>query len=432
MTKLFDYVEADIPLPQAVVTLHNLFARNGAELLVAGGTPRDFLFHLWHGLPFSPKDVDLATAALPGHVAVILNSKEARELGIRYFPKGEAFGVISAIVDGEEFEIATFREEWYDPDAGDGRRPDKVAYSTPENDAKRRDLTINALLYDLGSKQIRDYNLNPKGFGQGFDDIRNKVARPVGSARERFREDKLRVPRLVRFFCRFNDGDIFQSLDEQTLEAIKEFRDLKGVSPERIANEFATGLQKCKNPAHYVLTYLRLGLMPAVFPGLFPIIFAKNEAEMIGDCRNLKALLGWLFRDTYAVRKDFRNLLNEAKYPNDITDVVVFLARWHNFNWRFRLEDGFDFQGIGLLLKQRDLYKQLEGEKRDEALATFQKDLRDFAKITGQENEAEFFLAYESPVKTQDFLHLQGRAIGDAIAAAEAAEYKKARLAAWK
>ena len=418
MTKLFDHIDADIPLPKAVRTLSNLFTLHGAELLVAGGVVRDYLFHLWHGSPFDPKDVDLATAALPWEVVRILNSKEAKEFGVTCFPKGEAFGVISALVDGVEFEIATFREEWYDPDAGDGRRPDKVAYSTPENDAKRRDLTINALLYDLGSKQIRDYNLDAQGLGQGFDDIRNKVARPVGSARERFREDKLRVLRLVRFFCRFNDGNIFRSLDGQTLEAIEEFRDLKGVSPERIANEFVAGLKKCLDSTHYLQTCYSLGLFPVILPHL---VIEDNSVLEVGDCRNLKAVLGWLFIfKTGSVRQQ----LNDAKYPNDVADSAQFLAEWYN-SCHAR------FGGVAGLLKKRDLYKQLEGEKREESLATFQKDLRDFARIAGLEDEAEFFLAYQSPVKTQDFLHLNGRAIGEAIAAAEADAYRKAR-AEWR
>lgn len=422
--KKFDSIQADIPLPKAVQTLSDLFAQNRAALMVAGGVVRDFLFHLWHGQPFDPKDVDLATEALPWQVVGILNSKEAKELGVTCFPKGEAFGVISAMVGGEEYEIATFREEWYDPESGDGRRPDQVSYSTPEADAKRRDLTMNALLYHLESKEIRDYNLDGQGLGQGFRDIRAKVARPVGSARERFREDKLRIPRLVRFYCRFNDGDFFESFgyDMDIIRAIREFADLKGVSPERIANEFAVGLQKCKNPAHYVLTYIRAGLMPAVFPDL---VVDRTDTDRIGDCRNLKAVLAWLFK---FYQQSVRSQLNDAKYPNDVSDAVHFLVKWHHFAFMGGAIDPRCYKDAGQLLKQRDLYKQLEGEKREETLATFQKDLRDFAKVAELEDEAEFFLSYQSPVKTQDYLHLKGRAIGEAIAAAEAEAYRKARL----
>src|ERR1019366_5975920 len=115
-------------------------------------------------------------------------------------------------------------EEWYDPEAGDGRRPDEVRFSTPAKDASRRDLTMNALFFDIKAKQIRDYNMDENGRGQGFADIKAKVARPVGNARDRFREDKLRIPRLVRFFCRFNPGEMVRHLDQDTLTAISEFK----------------------------------------------------------------------------------------------------------------------------------------------------------------------------------------------------------------
>ena len=143
--------------------------------------------------------MDLATEAPPQEVLALLRRPEARRAGITSFPKGEAFGVISAQIGGQEFEIATFREEWYDPDAGDGRRPDQVRFSTPAKDAQRRDLTINALFHDIQRKEIRDYNLGADGKGQGIEDLRRKVVRPVGDPRKHFREDKLRHSPLGAF-----------------------------------------------------------------------------------------------------------------------------------------------------------------------------------------------------------------------------------------
>lgn len=396
--------DADIPLPEAVYTLSNLFARQGFTLFAVGGVVRDYLYSQWHGGSFDPKDVDLATEATPEQVSKILRSKEAANLKISCFPKGESFGVISAIVDGEEYEIATFREEWYDPDTGDGRRPDQVKFSTPENDAKRRDLTINALFYDLNQKKVYDYN-----DGQGLEDIKNLVARPVGNAFDRFREDKLRVLRLVRFFCRFNGGLIVPSLDDATLDAVRKFRRLEGVSPERITNEFIAGLTKCVNPVNYILNYKALGLFPAVFdlyPDLAPQI--DPEPEKIGQCRNVKAVLAWLFSYTANARKR----LNELKYSNDISDRVDFLLKLQSLR----------FEDIAGLLKRRDLYKQLK-KGREEAWEELQKDLRDFAKIIGHEEHFEFFLNYQPIAKSQDFLHLSGPAISKAMAEAEENNY---------
>jgi tRNA nucleotidyltransferase/poly(A) polymerase len=223
-------------------------------------------------------------------------------------------------MDGKEYEIATFRDEYYDPDKGDGRHPTKVVYSSPGWDAARRDLTFNALFYSLKAKEIRDYNLNAEGRGQGFDDIKNLVVRPVGDAALRFREDKLRIPRLVRFHSRFSSGSVLESLDAQTVEAVRKFRDLKGVSAERIVNEFSAGLSKAMSPIAYVKNYEALGLMPAVFPKLKVDL---HDVECLGNCRNPKAVLAWLLKGN----EDIRKKLNDLKYANDVSDRVNFLVK---------------------------------------------------------------------------------------------------------
>lgn len=402
--------EADIPLPQAVYTLSDLFAREGSSLFAVGGVIRDFLYAHHHGGKFSPKDVDLATEAPPEKVLAILNGPAAKSQGIKTFPKGESFGVISAIVDGEEYEIATFRE---DGQYTDGRRPDSVQFSTPAKDAQRRDLTYNALFYDIHKKEIRDYNLNQQGLGQGLDDIKNLVARPVGVARDRFQEDKLRIPRLVRFFSRFNPGEIKQHLDQDTLAAIEEFKDLAGVSPERIAVEFTGGLQKSANPVNYLKNYEAVGLLPAVFPGLQ---VDMHDVDRIGKVRNIKAVLAWLLKadDPKAVRMT----LNRLKWANDVADAVSFLVKLYRF----------DVAQIAQLLKQRDLWKQLDGPDKQEAgRQTLLADVMDFARIAGKERELQHFLNYQSTVKSQDFMHLKGPEIGKAMNNAETDAYRKSQ-----
>lgn len=403
----FDHLKADIPLPKAVYTLSDLFTQQGASLFAVGGVIRDFLHSHHHGGKFSPKDVDLATEAPPDRVLAILGSPQAKALGIKTFPKGEAFGVISAVVDGDEYEIATFRE---DGNYTDGRRPDSVSFSTPAKDAQRRDLTYNALFYDIHKKEIRDYNLNHTGEGQGLHDIKNLVARPVGNARDRFREDKLRIPRLVRFFSRFNPGYILHHLDQNTLDAIQEFKDLAGVSPERIAAEFTGGLQKSAHPVNYIRNYEATGLLPAVFPGL---TVDMHDVDRIGNVKNLNAVLAWLLKgsDPQSVRLQ----LNRLKYANDVADSVSFLLRLYRL----------DMAQVAQLLKQRDLYKQLDPELQNAARGRLEQDVRDFARIAGRERELEHFLSYQPTVKSQDYLHLKGKAISDAMSAAEAESYRR-------
>jgi tRNA nucleotidyltransferase/poly(A) polymerase len=408
----FDSLHADIPMPDAVYTLSNLFTKNGATLFAVGGAIRDFLYSIHHGGKFEPKDVDLATEAPPDKVTQILNSKEAKIAGIKTFPKGEAFGVISAVIDGDEYEIATFRE---DGQYSDGRRPDSVSFSTPAKDAQRRDLTYNALFYDIHKKEIRDYNLNAQGQGQGLDDIKNLVARPVGNARDRFKEDKLRIPRLIRFFSRFNPGEILQHMDQNTTEAIQEFIDLVGVSPERIAAEFTGGLQKAANPVNYLKNYAVVGLMPAVFPNLKVNML---DIERVGKIKNIKAVLAWLLRDDdpSAVRIH----LNQLKYSNEVADTASFLLKLYRFNPT----------QISQLLKCRDLYKQLKTpELQSQAKTSMCQDVQDFATIAGISNDMTHFLNYQPTVKSQDFMHLKGKEIGDAMSAAETDAYMKSKNA---
>jgi tRNA nucleotidyltransferase/poly(A) polymerase len=379
----------EIPLPDAVFKLHSLFDEAGFVLYGAGGAFRDYLFEHHHGnlANFAPKDVDLTTDALPDQVLEILSSPKAKDLGIRAFAKGAAFGVISAIFDNKEYEIATFREEWYDPSSGDGRRPDKVWFSTPELDASRRDLTINALFYDLKIKKIIDFT------GFGLKDIESLKIRPVGNVYQRFAEDKLRVLRVVRFFSKYHSKSIL-TLEKDTLEAIKAFSDLRGVSPERIAAEFQTGLEKSLSPVRYVLNYKELRLFGTIFPGLVPSFI---DLEKIGNSRNIKVVLAWIFRNLDP--KLVRETLNSFAYKNEITDGVSFLVRLHRF----------DVRQVDKLLKRRDL-----DASKEEILA--------FSKLSDQ-NSLEYFANYKIKAKSEDFLHLKGEEIGKAMTAFEVKSY---------
>jgi tRNA nucleotidyltransferase/poly(A) polymerase len=414
-----DVIEADIPLPDTVHALSKLFKNNGEYLYVVGGAVRDYLFSIWHKSgSYSPKDVDLATQADPDKVQKILNSSEAKNLGIKSFPKGESFGVISAVFDRDrwkipddesvEYEIATFREEEYSQD-GDGRRPDKVSFSTPKKDSARRDIYMNALYYRIDTKQIMDFNVDENGKGQGFEDIRNKAVRPVGNARERFREDKLRIPRLIRFFSRYNPNEILDHLDRNTILAIKEFKDLQGVSPERISAEFLSGLAKAINIPNYLKNYQILDLLPTVFPGLkVNLDFGK-----IGTIRNPKAILAWILKDNDP--KTVEASLNNLKYSSAIFSRVKYLLDLYRFNP----------EKVHHYLKTRDLYKQ---EKDQGIHATLknevEKDILDFGHIA-EMPEMNKFVKYQPTVKSQDFMHLKGKEISTAMAAAERDNYNK-------
>jgi tRNA nucleotidyltransferase/poly(A) polymerase len=380
-------MSASIPMPSEVDILSQLFKKFGAKLYAVGGAIRDYLYHIFHQkhIPYNPKDVDLATDQAPDQVIKILSSKEAIDNGIKVFPKGESFGVISAIINGKEFEIATFRTEFYDPEKGDGRRPDSVSYSTPSLDAKRRDLNINALFYDLDDKQIRDYNLDDKGEGEGFKDIRNLSVRSVGDPMERFREDKLRVLRLVRFFSRFNDDIITNHLDQKTISAVGKFKDLNGVSGERIANEFLSGLSKCKNVRTYMMNYKALGLLSTIFPGLG--IDLSSEI----NSRDPIATMSFIFRNNDPNK--LRSKLNELKYSNEISDTVAFILR------------------VAYNLNKSNIIRMIR--MRDNLSDKLRESFVEFGKISGLDDEIKYFLNYQQVTKSEDYMHLKGKEISD-------------------
>ena len=327
-------MKAYIPLGKfenGATILANAFKDAGKTFYVVGGTVRDYLMSKYHDVPFEIKDVDFATDALTQDVIRILENA-----GIKYIPKGESFGVISAIIDKQEFEIATFREEsGYE----DRRRPSNVKPSDAKNDYRRRDFTFNALYYDMprdkgGLGTIIDF-----GGGKGFEDIKAKRVNPVGSAHDRFAEDPLRVLRGVRFHGIFNTDHLKDVIDPETLEAMKKFSSLEGVSPERIQAEFVAALTKARDPRVTIHGFDAIGALPYMFPGMALDLDAVDHLTKLPTGMGLKGddkeqhklkkvvlTLALLLRKAgspEAVRKN----LNQMKWSNDIVDEVVALIK---------------------------------------------------------------------------------------------------------
>ncbi|HEU5117502.1 MAG TPA: CCA tRNA nucleotidyltransferase, partial [Isosphaeraceae bacterium] len=212
--------------------------QSGYQALWAGGCVRDLL------LGKNPDDYDVATSARPEDV-------------IRLFPRtvpvGASFGVV--IVRGPraagQVEVATFRTDGlYE----DGRRPQSVTFSTPEEDASRRDFTINGMFYDPLEERIIDYV-------GGRHDLERKVVRAIGDPSTRFEEDKLRLLRAVRFTSRLSF-----SLDSGTRSAMIEMADkVSKVSAERIAQELRKMLTHASR-SRAVRLAEETGLLSVVLP----------------------------------------------------------------------------------------------------------------------------------------------------------------------
>ncbi|MCA9267475.1 MAG: CCA tRNA nucleotidyltransferase, partial [Planctomycetales bacterium] len=184
----------------------------GHAALWAGGCVRDVL------LGRTPKDYDVATDATPDQVLALFGRR--RSLAI-----GAAFGVVA--VRGTKaqgmVEVATFRQ---DAVYSDGRHPDHVTFSTPEQDAQRRDFTINGLFFDPLAETVLD-------FVGGKQDLRDGVVRAIGNPADRIGEDKLRMLRAVRFAAAFE----FR-LEAATQAAVSAHApQIRVVSGERIAEE---------------------------------------------------------------------------------------------------------------------------------------------------------------------------------------------------
>jgi len=199
---------------------------SGHQAYLVGGCVRDIL------LRREPADYDVSTDATPARV---------QELFPHSVAVGEKFGVIIVLRDeavvgdddvlrdereeeSPQVEVATFRS---DIGYSDGRHPDRVVYTTsPQEDVKRRDFTINALLLDPVTQEVLDYV-------GGRDDLKAGIIRAIGRAGDRFREDKLRMARAVRFAARFH-----YAIESDTFAAIvKLAREIHQVSPERLRDE---------------------------------------------------------------------------------------------------------------------------------------------------------------------------------------------------
>jgi len=200
-------------ITSSIKKLDKVFKSNNYELRIVGGAVRDI------ALGKTPKDIDLATDATPDEMIAILD-----KAGIKHKPTGLEHGTLTAILDSEPFEITTLRADT----ETDGRHAEVEFVTNWEEDAKRRDLTYNAMSMDMEGNVFDYFN--------GMDDLQDKVSKFVGDAEQRITEDYLRILRYFRFQGRLSTP----TWDEDTLKAISSNTSgLQKISAERIWQEMS-------------------------------------------------------------------------------------------------------------------------------------------------------------------------------------------------
>ncbi|HEU4809314.1 MAG TPA: CCA tRNA nucleotidyltransferase [Sphingomicrobium sp.] len=256
--------------------LDALGAKEGQTRYV-GGAVRDGLL----GLPVS--DVDLATRLKPDEVV-----ERIQAAGLKAVPTGFEHGTVTAVSDGHPYEVTTLRRDV----ETFGRHASVVFTDDWEEDAARRDFTINALMADPVTGEVFDYF-------DGLADLEQRHVRFIGDPYERIAEDHLRILRFFRFHARFGLGDP----DAAALDAcMKRANDLMALSRERIADELLK-LLSVEDPLATVEVMLGKAILKPVLPeiaelatsGLETLINAEREAEIAPD--PLRRLVSLLPRD---------------------------------------------------------------------------------------------------------------------------------------
>ncbi len=299
------------PALQHVLELLN---GDGGEARVAGGAVRNALM----GLPVA--DVDIATTLLPEQVV-----ERAIEAGIKAVPTGIDHGTVTLVANHHAFEVTTLRRDV----ETDGRRA-KVAFGTGwQEDAERRDLTINALYADVRGEVI--------DLVGGLPDIETRMVRFIGDPAQRIAEDHLRILRFFRFFAHYGSG----RPDAEGLRACARAKDkLAALSAERIWAE-TKKLLSAADPSRALLWMRQVGVLTEILPetekwgidsihglvateqalGWAPDPILRLAAIVPPDAERLEGLAQRL-RMSKVEAARLTGWANAPMPPNDVTDVV--------------------------------------------------------------------------------------------------------------
>ena len=240
-----------MPARPAATEVVKKLADAGFIAYFAGGWVRDFL------MKHPSDDIDIATSA---------SVEEVQKLFPKTIPVGVAFGIVIVVHNNFHFEVATFRK---DQEYTDGRRPTGIEPASAEEDAERRDFTVNGMFYDPLKEELLD-------FVEGQKDINLRLIRAIGNPHERLLEDRLRMMRAVRYSTRFGFP-----IEEETIKAISAHAStlFPSVAIERVWQEF----KKMSRFAHFdagLLLLHKLGLLQTIFHKLKELSAGEIEQRI--------------------------------------------------------------------------------------------------------------------------------------------------------
>jgi len=243
---------------EALKVLYRLY-HHGFSAYLVGGSVRDFL------LGRAPKDFDVATNAHPHEIHTLF--RNSRIIGRRFqlvqvFFKG-----------GKVVEVSTFRSrsEFEEIRMEDGKIIRTDSFGTPEEDALRRDITINGLFYNIADFSIIDYV-------GGMTDLQQQIIRTIGDPDERFQQDPVRMIRVIRQAARTRF-----SIENRTYMAILRNRDeIRKCSPSRVRDEFLRDLKEgAAEPSLNLM--IRTGLLLSLFSDLKRVFGDRNPFRKIDE-----------------------------------------------------------------------------------------------------------------------------------------------------
>lgn len=268
----------------------NLLHNDGYKAFIVGGATRNFILNIPIG------DIDICTDAIPEEIKKAF--KDYKTVLV-----GEKFGTVVVIIEGEQYEVTTFRSE---RDYTDKRHPDKVVWETDINkDLSRRDFTMNSIAYDIVTNIFIDpYN--------GMQDIKDERIKAVGNPDERFNEDALRMLRACRFAGKLN----FLIADE-TFQSIRWNHSLiSEISVERIRDELLKILET-KNPYLALEYMIQTRLLEDILPEVYKLKDIVQPSQF-----HKYTVMYHLFETVRALPKE-KPLLRFAGLLHDIGKIQI-------------------------------------------------------------------------------------------------------------